>query len=250
MAFGTAVHAAIEDFIRKMMNNGKVYPDKEYLITQFRFHLYDSREAFTAESLIRHKERGELALDAYYDKYYVPAPKGDFILTENPFNKIVVNNIPLKGFTDKIQFWGKDIVVTDFKTGKYINSIKNGAFDLPDSSNNLDGGNYWRQAVFYKILIDNMPQKKWNILYTQFDYVEPNDKGEFDLRRIDITNEDVEIVKKQISSTWEQIQQHNFYTGCGSSKCEWCNFVKDNKFYISLIEEDEKESFTESAATE
>lgn len=250
MAFGTAVHAAIEDFIRKMMNNGKVYPDKEYLITQFRFHLYDSREAFTPESLIRHKERGELALDAYYDKYYVPAPKGDFILTENPFNKIVVNNVPLKGFTDKIQFWGNDIVVTDFKTGKYSNSTNTGAFNLPGSSKNPDGGNYWRQAVFYKILIDNMPQKKWNILYTQFDYVEPNDKGEFDLHRVDIRDEDVEIVKKQIADTWEQIQQHNFYTGCGSDKCVWCNFVKDNKFYISLIEEDDEGRFTESTDTE
>lgn len=239
--FGTAVHEALSDFINHMMNNGKVYPDKEYLVTQFFYHLYNGREVFTKESLQRFKEHGETILNKYYSKYYVPAPKGDFILTEYPLTKVVVNKIPLRGFTDKIQFWGNDIVITDFKTGSFTKSKTRGEFDLPGTEKKPDGGNYWRQAVFYKILVDNLPGKNWKVLHTQFDFVEPNDKDEFDIQKLSITAEEVEKVKEQISFAWQQIQQHNFYTGCGKPDCEWCNFAKDNKIYTSLIEEEVSE---------
>ena len=104
------------------------------------------------------------------------------------------------------------------------------------------GGNYWRQAVFYKILVDNLQGKGWKVLHTQFDFVEPNSKNEFDIERLDISTEEVDLVKQQIKNTWEQIQQHNFYTGCGKPECEWCNFAKDNKIYLRLEEEETVES--------
>lgn len=237
--FGTAVHEALSDFINHMMKNGKVYPEKEFLVNQFFYHLYNGREVFTQESLQRFKEHGETILGRYYDHYYTPAPKGEFILTEYPLTKIVVNKIPLRGFTDKIQFWGNDIVITDFKTGSYAKSKARGEFALPGSEKKPDGGNYWRQAVFYKILVDNLPGKKWKVLHTQFDFVEPNAKDEFDVEKLFITSEEVEKVKEQTALAWEQIQLHNFYTGCGKPECEWCNFAKDNKIYTSLMEEEE-----------
>jgi DNA helicase II / ATP-dependent DNA helicase PcrA len=240
--FGTAVHEALSDFINHMMNNNKTYPDKDFLIMRFRFHLNNGREVFTKESLQRFIEHGETVLSKYYDKYYVPAPKGDFILTEYPLTKVVVNDIPLKGFTDKIQFWGNDIVITDFKTGSFTKARVRGEFDLPGTEKKPDGGNYWRQAVFYKILVDNLPGKSWKVLHTQFDFVEPNDKDEFDVQKLSISAEEVAVVKKQITDSWEKIQQHNFYTGCGKPDCEWCNFAKNNKLYTSLIEEDTTET--------
>ncbi|MEO7393608.1 MAG: 3'-5' exonuclease, partial [Chitinophagaceae bacterium] len=236
--FGTAVHEALSDFLNHMMTNNKTYPDKTFLIQRFYYHLNDGREIFTKESLQRFLEHGETVLSKYFDKYYNPAPVGDFILTEYPLTKVVVNNIPLKGFTDKIQFWKNDIVITDYKTGSYSKAKTRGEFDLPGSEKKPGGGNYWRQAVFYKILVDNLPGKKWNVLHTQFDFVEPNAKNEFDLIRLSITEEEVEQVKSQVSTTWEQVQQHNFYTGCGKPDCEWCNFAKNNKIYSSLIEEE------------
>jgi len=236
--FGTAVHEALSDFINHMMNHHKTYPDKTFLIQRFHYHLNDGREVFTKESLQRFLEHGEIVLSKYYDKYYNPAPVGDFIQTEYPLTKVVVNNIPLKGFTDKIQFWKNDIIITDFKTGSYVKSKTRGEFDLPGSDKKPDGGNYWRQAVFYKILVDNLPSKDWNVLHTQFDFVEPNTRDDFDLVKLFITPEEVETVKKQITETWEHIQQHQFHTGCGKPECEWCNFVKNNKIYASLVEEE------------
>ncbi|MGB3005302.1 MAG: ATP-dependent DNA helicase, partial [Chitinophagaceae bacterium] len=227
--FGTAVHEALSGFINSMMNNNKIYPEKKFLIQQFFYHLNDGREVFTKEAFSRFSEHGETILSKYYDQYYNPAPKGEFILTEYPLTKVVVNNIPLKGFTDKIQFWGKDIIITDFKTGSLTKAKTRGEFDLPGSDKKPNGGNYWRQAVFYKILVDNLPGKNWNVLHIQFDFVEPNTKDEFDIQKTPITTDDVTVVKQQISNAWEQIQQHNFYTGCGEPDCDWCNFAKDNK---------------------
>jgi DNA helicase-2/ATP-dependent DNA helicase PcrA len=128
-------------------------------------------------------------------------------------------------------------VITDYKTGSLAKAKKRGEFELPGSEKKPDGGNYWRQAVFYKILVDNLPGKNWNVLHTQFDFVEPNSKDEFDLQKLFITAEDIEKVKEQIVSVWYKIQEHDFYTGCGKPDCAWCNFAKNNKIYSSLIEE-------------
>lgn len=236
--FGTAVHEALNDFFNHMMSNNKTYPEKDFLINRFRFHMNDGREVFTKESLQRFTDHGETVLEKYYEKYYRPSPVGEFILTEYPLTKVVVHDIPLKGFTDKIQFWGNDIVITDFKTGNYSKAKTRGEFDLPGSTKKPDGGNYWRQAVFYKILVDNLPGKNWKVLHTQFDFVEPNSKDEFDILKLSITSEEIETVKKQITESWEKIKLHDFYKGCGKPDCEWCNFVKNNKIYTSLIEED------------
>ncbi|MEO8403829.1 MAG: ATP-dependent DNA helicase [Chitinophagaceae bacterium] len=236
--FGTAVHEALSDFLNHMMNNGKIYPDKNFLVQRFFFHINEGREVFTKESLQRFTEHGEMVLEKYHNNYYNPSPTGDFILTEYPLTKVVVNDIPLKGFTDKIQFWKNDIVITDFKTGSFVKAKTRGEFELPGSEKRPDGGNYWRQAVFYKILVDNLPGKNWKVLHTQFDFVEPNQKDGFDIQKLAITIEETEVVKKQITDTWTKIQAHDFYTGCGKPDCEWCNFAKNNKIYASLKEEE------------
>ena len=238
MQFGTAVHGALSDFINYMMKHDKKYPAKDFLIDKFVHRLYRGRETFTQQSLQRFTEHGKNVLSAYHDKYYNPSPTGEFIVTEYPLTKITLQHIPLKGFIDKIQFYGNDIIVTDFKTGSSTKAKERGEFDKPGTDKKPNGGNYWRQAVFYNILINHLPDKNWNILYTQFDFIEINAKAEFDIEKITVTPTDIEYVTQQIIDTWKNIQQHNFYTGCGKSTCEWCNFVKEHKLYTSLLEEE------------
>ena len=45
-------------------------------------------------------------------------------------------------------------------------------------------------------------------------------------------------MKGQITDTWAKIQDHDFYTGCGKPECSWCNFVKEHKLYVSLVEQE------------
>jgi DNA helicase-2/ATP-dependent DNA helicase PcrA len=150
----------------------------------------------------------------------------------------------LKGFADKIQYWGNDIVITDYKTGSLEKSNRRYDFAPAGLPKKPEGGNYWRQAVFYKILQDNQKSRPKNLLNIEFFYIEPNDEGDFDHKAIAISPEQEMMVKQQVRETWQKIQAHDFYTGCGKPDCNWCNFVKDHKLYASLQEaEVEEESF-------
>jgi DNA helicase-2/ATP-dependent DNA helicase PcrA len=237
--FGSSMHDALNYYYIKMMEES-VYPAKSVLLSRFQWHIHQHREVFTPQSIKRFTEHGLRCLSAFYDAYFDEGAAGDFIRTEVPMDA-VVNEIPIKGFADKIQYWGNEIVITDFKTGSLAKSNMRHEFAEPGHDKKPQGGNYWRQAVFYKILSDNVKGKTKTLRNIEFLFIEPNDKELFDHRAIHITPEHEEIVKEQIAETWEKIQQHEFYTGCGTPECYWCNFVKEHKLYTHLHEVDDFE---------
>jgi DNA helicase-2/ATP-dependent DNA helicase PcrA len=104
-----------------------------------------------------------------------------------------------------------------------------------------EGGDYWRQAVFYKILIDNYQQKDWKVISTEFDFIEPDKKKQYRKEKIVINPQDTETVKQQITEVWTKIQQKDFYTGCGKEDCHWCNFVKDKQLHVALHDLEEED---------
>jgi DNA helicase-2/ATP-dependent DNA helicase PcrA len=140
-----------------------------------------------------------------------------------------------------LEFDGKAVNVVDYKSGKYENAKPK--LNGPNEKD-PNGGDYWRQAVFYKILVDNYAQKDWQVVSTEFDFIEPDEKKVYRKEKIVITPPDIETVKQQISSVWDKIQQRDFYTGCGKEDCHWCNFVKSNELAIELHElnEDDEQS--------
>ena len=69
-----------------------------------------------------------------------------------------------------LEFTGKQLNVVDYKTGKYENAKKK---LQPPNDNEPNGGDYWRQAVFYKILIDNDKSSNWQAISTAFEFIEP-----------------------------------------------------------------------------
>jgi DNA helicase-2/ATP-dependent DNA helicase PcrA len=139
--------------------------------------------------------------------------------------------VPIRGKLDKIEFDGKSANVVDYKTG---DPDKAKARLQPPSDKDPVGGDYWRQAVFYKILVDNYEQKGWKVVSTEFDFVEPDKKKIYKKEKIVITPHDIDIVCEQIKSVWDKIQNHDFYIGCGKEDCHWCNFVKTNSLTVEL----------------
>lgn len=105
----------------------------------------------------------------------------------------------------------------------------------PTAKNPL-GGDYWRQAVFYKILVDHYDQKDWTAISTEFDFIEPDKQKQYQRKKLVINPADIEIVQEQIGTVWQKIQDRDFYTGCGKEECHWCNFVKTNQMAVSLHE--------------
>jgi DNA helicase-2/ATP-dependent DNA helicase PcrA len=146
-------------------------------------------------------------------------------LVEFSIKNLEIAGVPVKGNLDKVEFNGKEVTVVDYKTGK----LRNAKDKLLRPTNEAPyGGDYWRQAVFYKLLIDHDRTKDWEVTGTIFDFVEPIAEGEYHKEKIVITPQDVADVTGQITETYQKIMAHDFATGCGKKECDWCHFVRSN----------------------
>jgi DNA helicase-2/ATP-dependent DNA helicase PcrA len=234
--FGSSVHYALEQLFRKMKTNGEIFPSKEEFIKDFDWHMHRHRESFTREQFDRRLEYGHEVLTNYYTKYINRWNK--IVTIERNIRNVIVNGVPLKGKLDKLEFDGKSANVVDYKTGDPDKAKLR--LQRPSDKDPV-GGDYWRQAVFYKILVENYEQKSWKVVSTEFDFLEPDKKRIYKKEKIFITPEDIDTVCEQIKTVWDKIQDHDFYTGCGRQDCHWCNFVKTNNLAVPLHELQEEE---------
>jgi DNA helicase-2/ATP-dependent DNA helicase PcrA len=230
--FGSAVHYALEQLFKKMKDDPeKQFPSLQNFIGYFEWYMHRHRESFTQEQFDRRIEYGHIVLTKYYEENVLTWHK--IVVVEHTIKNIVVNGVPIKGKLDKLEFDGRMVNVVDYKTG----SVENAKDKLkPPTEKHPLGGDYWRQAVFYKILVDNDATKNWEAVSTEFDFLEPGKDGQLVKRKMVIHPADVTTVQQQIVTAWEKIQAHDFYTGCGEEDCHWCNFVKDNQLAIALHE--------------
>jgi len=235
--FGSAVHFALQRLFEKMKAHvEEQFPDKAEMLQDFNWYMHRHREIFTREAFARRMEYGIEVLGNYYDKYIYQWNK--IVAVERNIRNVTVKGIPLKGKLDKLEFQGKEVNVVDYKTGD-VDKAKDKL--APPGDKDPNGGDYWRQAVFYKILVDSYEQKDWKVVSTEFDFVEPDKKKEYRKAKITITPADITTVIQQIESTWKKIQNREFYTGCGRPDCHWCNFVKTNNLAIALHTIDDEE---------
>lgn len=235
--FGSSVHYALEQLFRKMQEAGKnEFPNKEQFIADFEWYMHRHRESFTQKQFNRRIEYGHEILANYYDTYINHL--NPVVAIERSIRNVIWKGVPLKGKLDKLEFDGKSVNVVDYKTGdpdKAIAKLKG------PSDKDPKGGDYWRQAVFYKILVDNAG-RDWRAISTEFDFVEPDKKKQYKKFKLTINPADIETVSQQIIDSWQKIQNKEFYKGCGRADCHWCNFVKTNKLTVALHEQEEEET--------
>jgi len=237
MTFGSAVHYGLEKLFDKMTKDEQhLFPSPDILVQDFKFYMRNNQEAFTEQDYLRRLEYGEMILRGYYDKYITDWNKNT--LLEKKYDNIIYNGIPIKGVLDKMEMDGKKINVVDYKTGKYDNAKKK--LNRPDplkvdelKLNNKPvpleteyGGDYWRQATFYKILIEHAPNNDLEMLSAEFDFIEP-EKGtqQYHKTQLVINEEDVKLITQQITTTYHAIKNKQFANGCGEADCKWCGFV-------------------------
>ena len=242
MEFGSAIHHALEKLFVKMKASHDVFPPVDELLNDFSWWMRRHRESFTKEQFSRRMEYGQDILSKYYSTYVAQWNK--IVAVEMNVRSIMLDDIPLKGKIDKIEFNGKEATVIDYKTGdpeKCSDKLARPGNKDPN------GGDYWRQAIFYKIMLDLSP-KNWNITAVEFDFVEPDKRKQYRREKISISSIDIDIVKDQTKTVWNKIQRKDFYTGCGREDCHWCGFVKTNKLAIALHEIREEEEETRTSA--
>jgi DNA helicase-2/ATP-dependent DNA helicase PcrA len=238
--FGSAIHFTIQRFFEKMQEHElRQFPSREQMITDFKEYLIHHRENFTQQAFYKRIQYGEKVIGNYYDRYSNSWNK--IVAIERTIQNVSVRGVPIKGKIDKLEFAGKKVNIVDYKTGNAASRYT--AYKLsPPNDQQPKGGDYWRQAVFYKILLDNYESRDWEVVSTEFDFVEPDKENEFRKIEIIIKPQDIETVTQQVIEVWRKIQNRDFYTGCGKEDCHWCNFVKDNKLAIAFHELHEEES--------
>jgi DNA helicase-2/ATP-dependent DNA helicase PcrA len=260
MTFGSAVHYALEKLFRNMNSSDeKAFASTEEMIKDFAWFMRRNEQNFTPQEFKLRMEYGEQFLPKYYDKYINDWNK--ITSVERSLKNVVVNNVPLNGKLDKLEFDGNIVNVVDYKTGSVDNAREK--FKIPNPENvakdeaeqkepkfeDKFGGDYWRQAVFYKILMDydkDPKTQKWEMRTCEFDFVEPDKKtGEFTKVRVPISPTDVNIVLGQIDYAYAKIKAKEFSNGCGKEDCHWCEFTKNyyasNNFKIEMDKVGEEE---------
>ena len=199
------------------------------MLDDFSWYLHRHRESFTREAFDRRLEYGIEVLGNYYDKYVSQWNK--IVVIERSIRNVVVNGVPLKGKLDKLEFNNKEVNVVDYKTGD-VDKARDKL--SPPSDKYPEGGDYWRQAVFYKILVDHYG-KRWRVVSSEFDFIEPNNKERISQVKIPVSQEDIEFVSEQITNTWQKSRTASFTPGAANSIAIGAILLK-NKLAVVLEE--------------
>jgi DNA helicase-2/ATP-dependent DNA helicase PcrA len=233
MAFGTSVHEALEYLFTVMQKSPEqTFPAKGAFVEIFVREMKKRQDSFTEVEFERRLAKGTRTMERLYEKHIGSWHKD--VLLEKAFKVVLDNDIRLNGRVDKLELLqGNSVNLVDYKTGAYDRS----KFQPPDPDKvakaetegkepkpkDLHGGDYWRQAVFYKLMVEASPENSYQVASTEFCYVEPDDKtGEFINQRVAITPADEAIVREQIASVFQRIMQREFEQRCTSPYCEWC----------------------------
>lgn len=221
--FGQAVHWALNKTYKLLKDNDDEFLSIEQFMNEFRWYMARNKDSFTKDEYKLRVAYGEKILPAYYEKNVTHWNK--VAITERTIKNIEIGGVPIKGNLDKMEFDGKHVTVVDYKTGKLKNAKDK---LLRPTMDNPNGGDYWRQGVFYKILVDHDRTNDWEVVSTVFDFVEPVSESEYHSEKFVITPNDMDVVTGQIKDTYAKIMAHDFNTGCGKKECDWCHFVKSN----------------------
>jgi DNA helicase-2/ATP-dependent DNA helicase PcrA len=232
MAFGSAIHYSLQRLFEKMKSNNEQFPQHAEMVKDFISFMMKNRLSFTEKQFENRMNLGSQLLPLFYEFYVTKWNK--VVVLEFFVKDVEADGIPIKGKLDKIEFNGSSVNVIDYKTGSLVNARLKGKLNPPDEKNPL-GGDYWRQLVFYKILLDNYRSKNWKMEHGIIDFIEQDNKTKlFHQFPLAVTPEAISVVRDQIKTAYTSIMNHNFYEGCGKEDCVWCTFVRNNFAVESL----------------
>lgn len=195
MAFGTAVHVALEKFYKGLLQDGET-PSEQFLLDTFDQVLHN--ELLTTEEFKRRQEHGHEVLRSFFLQQSVSASQLLFI--ERFFGRgksaLLVGKVPITGRIDRVDW--EDVTkgtvrVIDYKTGKAKSrnwiegSIASaGLSEREQALSTAIRGPYKRQLLFYKLLADVDPTFKPTVTVGEFDFVEHGKNLAFELQASEV----------------------------------------------------------------
>lgn len=84
-------------------------------------------------------------------------------------------------------------------------------------------GNYFRQLVFYKMLVGNDARWRGRNIIPSLVFVSPDDKGRCPTITLPIEQADIKKVQEEIQLLVDSVWSGKIVEGkCDDAKCEWC----------------------------
>ncbi|OGZ05978.1 MAG: hypothetical protein A3C93_05785 [Candidatus Lloydbacteria bacterium RIFCSPHIGHO2_02_FULL_54_17] len=237
--YGTVVHETLEAFFRRWKEAGED-PGVDFLMERFRFFMerVPASEGDYRDMLAK----GEKALPGYWKTYHAkwntniqcefkvkgveldlpPELASDPAFPPSVLEDGKLPKLLLRGTVDKLEFEGGDRVnVVDYKTAQ------------PKSRNEIEGktknseGDYKRQLVFYKLLLDLYDDGKWKVETGEIDFIEPDKSGKYHKEKFPVTKEEVEELKGVVLRSAMDILTFAFWEKhCEEEECRYCQLRK------------------------
>jgi len=215
MIFGSAIHAAINAYLIRRKDRKVEVP---WVLEEYQKYLF--KQPLSEKELRNLNEKGKVVLKDFIKakaNHWKKETESELTIKGIRFN----DGIFLNGKIDMIEHTNKEgeVIVYDFKTGK------------PKSRSYIEGtiksskGDYKRQLVFYKILLDLYKEGRLRIKMKEgvIEFVEKNEKGLYQSERFTITEAESDELKKLILKISHEIQTLSFINKtCDDSNCHYC----------------------------
>jgi DNA helicase-2/ATP-dependent DNA helicase PcrA len=218
---GNALHKA---FARIWADSNKTISHiQEIIENTVREHISDTllrshdKEALTAE-LIKDAPNISASLHTHFNQEGIQYIEGgaEYELKND------LQSIRLHGRLDAVIDTGDRVLVFDYKTTK--KKSENEIKGLTQADSFGAKGAYFRQLVFYKILLQNDSRFKGKDIVPSLVFVKPDEKGECHIMTFEITEDDIKKVKDEINSLMEAVYSGSILTGkCNDRTCSSCS---------------------------
>ncbi len=190
--FGNLIHETLEDYFNKCIEDKNIL-GIDILKESFIFIL--NSKPYYGEF----EKRAWDILEQYFinnKKDFIVPMKNELKVRGIPFEIGNDEQILLSGAIDKItKNVDGSLTVWDYKTGRTYSDMKKERREKVK-----------RQATFYKMLLQSAYDGRYNFKYAIFDFVEKNDKGEYEQKTFEITQSEVDELKNQIMELVTDIQ--------------------------------------------
>lgn len=216
LVYGNLIHGALADFFDAYTQDKNL--SKDDLLAYFDAHIERAHiDDVEYETL---KEKGYTALSTWYDAYH--ATWGQNSLQEYSITDVSLrDDIRLTGNIDRIEIRDDGSVsVIDYKTGKA--KSRNALMGKTKS----DEGDYYRQLLFYGLLLKYHKNGTYRVTEGIIDFVEPDDKGKLRRERFDIPAEEVQELEELVIRVSDEIMNLDFWDEpCDPEICDYCDLV-------------------------
>lgn len=222
MGYGSAVHYALETVFR---TNPRLEGDlSEQVLQVFGQGMNRYQSHFTKTEFDNTLEHGKQVLPWYVNEALPFWKQPEKTEVEKAIRQVEWEGYPIGGKLDKVEYYADGLIVVDYKTGNPVNARKK--LNRPGENwREEPGGDYWRQIVFYHMLVTAdrslTPRMKAGVM----EFIEPNSKDQLERAVIEVTPEDQRVVTEQLAFAFEGIRNLEFSKGCHESDCFWCNLV-------------------------